>query len=130
MGCWPTINFSQYGICSSMVANSLPEDTHSILALSYIISRLRYSSTPRKAIHFFILLFLPKLSTAVCCTLKMRRYSRVKGIYLSKALTCMKFFLYKQKNVFYQGDRYLWSHCYMNNLYISHRSLYAPTYSF
>ena len=48
MGRWPTINFSQYGICSSMVANSLPEDTHSTLALSYIISRLRLSSTPRK----------------------------------------------------------------------------------
>ena len=28
-----------------------------------------------------------------------------KGIYLSKALTCMKFFLYKQKLLFYQGDR-------------------------
>ena len=54
----------------------------------------------------------------------------VKGIYLSKALTCMKFFLYKQKLLFYQGDGYLWPHCCMNNLYISHRLLYAPTYSF
>ena len=42
----------------------------------------------------------------------------------------MKFFLYKQKLLFYQGDGYLWSHCCMNNLYISHKSLYAPTYSF
>ena len=31
VGRWPTINFSQYGICSSMVANSLPEDTYSTL---------------------------------------------------------------------------------------------------
>ena len=37
------------------------------------------------------------------------------------------FFLYKQKCLlFYQGDGYLWPHCCMNNLYISHRSLYAP----
>ena len=55
---------------------------------------------------------------------------RLKGIYLSKALTCMKLFLYKKKLLFYQGDRYFWPHCCMNNLYISHRSLYAPTYSF
>ena len=53
-----------------------------------------------------------------------------KGIYLSKALTFMKFFLYKQKCFFCQEDRYLWPHCCMNNLYISHRSIYAPTYSF
>ena len=32
-----------------------------------------------------------------------------KGIYLSKALTCMNIFLYKQKNVFFnQGGGYLW----------------------
>ena len=30
-----------------------------------------------------------------------------KGIYISKALTCMKFFLYKQKLLFYQGDEYI-----------------------
>ena len=54
----------------------------------------------------------------------------IKGIYLSKALTCINFFLYKQKSFFFQGDGYLWSHCCMNILYISHRSLYAPTYSF
>ena len=53
-----------------------------------------------------------------------------KAIYLSKALTCMKFFLYKQNMLFYKGDGYLWPHCCMNILYISHRSLYAPTYSF
>ena len=41
VGRWPTINFSQYGICSSMVENSLPEDIHSTLALSYIMSGLR-----------------------------------------------------------------------------------------
>ena len=53
-----------------------------------------------------------------------------KEIYLSKALTYMKFFLYKQKCFFYQRDGYLWPHFCMNILYISHRSLYAPTYSF
>ena len=34
----------------------------------------------------------------------------LKGIYLSKALTCMKLFLYKQNMLFYQGDGYLRSH--------------------
>ena len=73
----------------------------------------------------------------------------IKGVYLSKDLTCMKFFLYKWmfdikgiylskdltcihfscKNVFYQGGGHLWPHCCVNNLYISHRSLYALTYS-
>ena len=55
---------------------------------------------------------------------------KFKGIYLSKALSCVKFFLYKKKLLFYQGHRYLWPHCWMDNLYISHRSLYTPTYSF
>ena len=32
--------------------------------------------------------------------------TKFKGISLSKALNCMKFFLYKQ--IFYQGDGYLW----------------------
>ena len=54
----------------------------------------------------------------------------IKRIYLSKALTCVKVFLFKQKMYFYKGDGYLWPYCCMNNLYISHRSLYAPTYSF
>ena len=53
-----------------------------------------------------------------------------KGIYLSKALTCMKLFLYKQKLLFYHGEGYLWPHCCMNNLYSSHRSLYTPRYCF
>ena len=53
----------------------------------------------------------------------------LKEKYLSKALTCTKCFMYKQ-NSFYQIEGYLSSHCCMNNLYISHRSLYAPTYSF
>ena len=55
---------------------------------------------------------------------------QIKGLYLSKALTCMKIFLYKQELHFCQGDGYFWPHCCMNNLYISHRSLYAPTYNF
>ena len=56
--------------------------------------------------------------------------SVLRGVYLSKAFTCMKFFLYKQKMLFYQGDGYLWPHCCMNNLYFSHRSLNASTNSF
>ena len=31
----------------------------------------------------------------------------LKGIYLSKALTCMEIFLYKQELFFCQGDGYL-----------------------
>ena len=53
-----------------------------------------------------------------------------KDMLLSKALTCINFFLYKQKWLFYHGDEYLWLYCCMDNLYISDRSLYAPTYSF
>ena len=34
------------------------------------------------------------------------------------------------KRLFYQGDGYLWLYCCLNNLYISHRSLFVPTYSF
>ena len=49
----------------------------------------------------------------------MEGASIVKGIYDSIALTCMKFFLYKQKMLFYQGDGYLWPHCCINNLNIS-----------
>ena len=62
----------------------------------------------------------------------MNWYAFVKGIYLSKALTCMKLFqvLYKQKMLFYQGDGYLWPHCCMNNLYISNRPLYAQHAAF
>ena len=47
-GRWPKINFSPYGLCSNMVANSLPEGTTSTLALSNIKSRPRYSSSPRE----------------------------------------------------------------------------------
>ena len=55
---------------------------------------------------------------------------RFKGICLSKALTCMIFFLYKQKLLFYQGDGYLWLYCCMNNLYISQRSHHAQHTAF
>ena len=54
----------------------------------------------------------------------------IKEMLLSKALTCMNFFQYKQKWLFYHGDGYPWLYCCMDNLSISHRSLYAPTYSF
>ena len=51
----------------------------------------------------------------------------LKGKLLSKAQTCMIFFLYIKKKLLY--NRYLWLYCCMNNLYISHRSLYALTYN-
>ena len=38
----------------------------------------------------------------------------IKGIYLSKALTCMIFSCIN-KMLFHQGDGYFWSHCCMNN---------------
>ena len=41
-----------------------------------------------------------------------------KRIYLSKALTCMKMFLYKQELLFSQRDGYHWPNYCMNNLYI------------
>ena len=42
-----------------------------------------------------------------------------KGTYLSKALTYMNIFLYKQELLFCQGDGYFWPHCCMINLYPS-----------
>ena len=40
-------------------------------------------------------------------------HSLLKGMLLSKALTCFEFFLYKQKWLFYQGDKYFWLYCSM-----------------
>ena len=61
-----------------------------------------------------------RFQTRERCALEIAAYV-FKGIYLSKAVTCMKIFLYKQELLFCQGDGYLWPHCCMNNLYISHR---------
>ena len=71
-----------------------------------------------------------EVSKLIQCIIKENQSNQINGIYLSKALTCMKFFLYKQKLLFNQGDGYLWPHCCTNNLYISHRSLNTPTYRF
>ena len=49
----------------------------------------------------------------------------IQGDVVSKN-SCMKYFLYK-KWLFYHGDGYLSPYCCMNNLYISHRSLYASS---
>ena len=53
------------------------------------------------------------------------RLTNLRVLDLSKALTCMNFFLYKI--AFYQGDGYFWPLCCLNYLYISHtcRSLLA-----
>ena len=61
--------------------------------------------------HLFLIIF----SNNKCAVTKN---IALKGINLSKALTCMNIFLYKQIVFFCQGDRYLWPHCCMNNLYI------------
>ena len=55
----------------------------------------------------------------------------IKGMLLSKALTCMKIFLYKQKWPFCQGDGYLWLYCCMNNLYIhaSYTNHFTPKHT-
>ena len=52
----------------------------------------------------------------------------IKGIYLSKALTCMKIFLYKQELLFCQGDGYFWPQCCMNNLY-THIDHFTPQHT-
>ena len=46
-----------------------------------------------------------------------------QGTPITKALTCMKIYLYKQKWQFYQRDLYFWIFCCMNNFCISHRSI-------
>ena len=53
-----------------------------------------------------------------------------KGIYLSKALTCMNIFLYKQELLFCQGDGYFWPHCCMNNLYLQLKRVWFSKSSF
>ena len=52
----------------------------------------------------------------------------VKGIYLSKALTCMKLFLYKQKCFFYQGGGYL-GHIVVLTIYTSHIDHSTPQHT-
>ena len=57
MGRWPKINFSQYGICSNMVANSLPEITPSTLVRSLFLgifyrSKLSSAGTRRVVVSF------------------------------------------------------------------------------
>ena len=42
---------------------------------------------------------------------------------LSKALTCINFFLYKQKWLFYHGDEYLWP------IYISQTDHFSPQHT-
>ena len=53
-----------------------------------------------------------------------------RGYIFQKLLLAWIFSCINKNCLFYQGDGYLWPHCYMTNLYISHLSLYAPTYSF
>ena len=62
-------------------------------------------------------------------TFKIAFYLRnFKGIYLSKAFTCMKFFLYKQKCIFHQGDGYFWPHCCIT-MYTYHIDHFTPQHT-
>ena len=56
--------------------------------------------------------------------IKLLRGHSFQKLLLAWNFSCMN------KNVFYRGDGYLWPHCCINNLHISHRPLYTPTYSF
>ena len=56
-----------------------------------------------------------------------------RNVKIKGALSFKSSYLHEYAKIcfFYQLDGYLWPHFCMNNLYIrSHRSLYAPTYSF
>ena len=53
-----------------------------------------------------------------------------KGTPITKALTCMKIYLYKQKWQFCRGDVYFWLFRCLSNFCISHRLIYIQTYSF
>ena len=46
---------------------------------------------------------------------------RIKGIYLSKALTCMNFFLYKQKMLFFIKETETFGHTVVRAIYASLR---------
>ena len=57
MGRWQKINFSQYGICSNMVANSLPEETLSTLVRALLLgnfykSNLSSAGTTKVVVSF------------------------------------------------------------------------------
>ena len=66
----------------------------------------------------------------VMITVKPRTISKysLRGYIFQKLLLAWSYSCIKM--CFYQGDGYLWPHCFTNNLYIPHRLLYAPTYSF
>ena len=52
----------------------------------------------------------------------------IKGIYLSKALTCMKFFLYKQKCFFIKGTD-TFGHIVVCTVYTSHIDHFTPQHT-
>ena len=79
-----------------------------VLLLSHMVSWVRYGT---RLYRFLI-------------------FAEVRRYIFQKLLLAWIFFLIKQNLLFYHGDGCLWPHCCMNKLYISHRSLYAPTYSF
>ena len=53
---------------------------------------------------------------------------KFKGIYLSKALSCVKFFLYKQKLLFYQGHD-IFGHIVEWTIYTSHIDHFTPQHT-
>ena len=57
------------------------------------------------------------------------RHSTLRRYIFQKLLLAQNFSCIN-KNCFFIKETDIWPHCCMNNLYISPRSLYAPTYSF
>ena len=53
----------------------------------------------------------------------------VKGIYLLKALTCMKFFLYKQKMLFFIKGADTFCHIVVRTIYTSHIDHFTPQHT-
>ena len=52
----------------------------------------------------------------------------IKGIYLSKALTCMNFFLYKQKMLFIK-ETDTFGHIVVRTIYTSHIDHFTPQHT-
>ena len=59
----------------------------------------------------------------------MNRGSLLKGIYLSKALTCMKMFLYKQEYCFFVKEMDTFGHIVVWTTYTSHIDHFTPQHT-
>ena len=59
---------------------------------------------------------------------KEKNFQIIKGIYLSKALTCMKFFMYKQKLLFIK-ETDTFGHIVVSTIYTSHIDQFTPKHT-